>query len=102
MVVVDHFSKMAHFIVLAKTATAKDAAQAFLKEVWKLHGFPKSIVSDQDTKWTSEFWDGLCSLLEIKKRMPMSFHPQTDGQTERVNQTLETYLPTFIKYDHND
>jgi hypothetical protein len=46
MVVVDHFSKMAHFIVLAKTATARDTAKAFLKEVWKLHGLPESIISD--------------------------------------------------------
>jgi hypothetical protein len=57
---------MAYFIALTKTATAKDAATAFLKEVWKLHGLPESIISDQDTKWTSEFWDGLCNLLEIK------------------------------------
>jgi hypothetical protein len=102
MVVVDRFSKMAHFIALHETATAKDAAQAFLKEVWKLHELPESIVSDRDTKWTSEFWDGLCGLLGIKKRMSTSFHPQMDGQTERVNQTLETYLRTFINYDQDD
>jgi hypothetical protein len=50
MVVVDHFSKMVHFIALAETATTRDAAQAFLKEVWKLHGLPESIISDQDMK----------------------------------------------------
>jgi transposase InsO family protein len=92
MVVVDRISKMANFIALAENATARDTAKAFLKEVWKLHRLPKSIISDQDTKWTSEFWDGLCSLLGIKKRISISFHPQTDGQMERVNQTLETYL----------
>jgi hypothetical protein len=102
MVVVDRFSKMAHFIALVETATAKDAAQAFLKEVWKLHGLPESIISDRNAKWTSEFWEGLCGLLGIKKRMSTSFHPQTDGQTERVNQTLETYLRTFINYDQDD
>jgi hypothetical protein len=102
MVVVDRFSKMAHFIALTEKATAKDAAQAFLKEVWKLHGLPESIVTDRDTKWTSEFWDGLCSLLGIKKRMWTSFHPQMDGQMERVNQTLKTYLRTFINHDQDD
>jgi transposase InsO family protein len=53
-------------------------------------------------KWTGEFWDGLYSLLGIKKRMSTSFHPQTDGQMERVNQTLETYLRTFINYHEYD
>jgi hypothetical protein len=85
MVVVDCFSKMAHFIALAETATARDTAQAFLKEVWKLHGLPESIISDCDTKWISEFWDGVCGLLGIKKRLSMSFHPQMDGQMERIN-----------------
>jgi hypothetical protein len=67
MVVVDHFLKMGHYIALTETATTKDAVQAFLKEVWKLHGLPELIIFDQDTKWTSEFWDGLCSHLGIKK-----------------------------------
>jgi transposase InsO family protein len=102
MVVVDHFSKMAYLIGLKETATTKDAANAFLKEVWKLYRLPESIISDRDTKWTSEFWDGLCGLLGIKKRMSTSFHPQTDRQMERVNQTLETYLRTFINYDQDD
>jgi transposase InsO family protein len=93
---------MTHFIALTKTATAKDAAQAFLKEVWRLHRLPKSIISDWDTKWTSKFWDSLCGLLGIKKRMSRLFHPQTDRQIERVNQTLETYLHTFINYDQDD
>jgi hypothetical protein len=102
MVVVDRFSKMAYFIALTKVATAKDVVTAFLREVWKIHELLESIISDQDMKWTSEFWDELCGLLRIKKRMFMSFHSQTDGQTERVNQTLETYLCTFINYDQDD
>jgi transposase InsO family protein len=102
IVVVDHFSKMSHFIALKETATVKDAANTCLKEVQKLHELPKLIISDRDTKWTSEFWDGPCSLLGINKRMSTLFHPQTDGQTERVNQTLETYLYTFINYGQDE
>jgi hypothetical protein len=102
MVVVDRFSKMAHFIALSEPATAKDAATAFLREVWKLHRLSEWIVSDRDTKWTSEFWDRLCGLLGIKKRMSTSFHPQTDKQTERVHQTFKTYLRIFINYDQDD
>jgi transposase InsO family protein len=90
---------MAHFIGLNETATAKDIVQALQKEVWKIQGLPKWIISDWNTKWTSELWDKLCRLLGIKKRMSTSFHPQTDGQMERVNQTPKTYLHTFINYD---
>ena len=102
IVVVDRFSKMAHFVALQENATAKDCAQAFLKEIWKLHGLPEDIVSDRDTKWTGEFWNNLCVMLGIKRNLSSAFHPQTDGQTERVNQNLETYLQTFINYDQND
>src|SRR5437660_662460 len=102
MVVVDRFTKMAHFIPLNENATASDVAKSFLKEVWKQHGLPEDIVSDRDSKWTGEFWEGLCGLLSIKRRLSTAFHPQTDGQTERVNQTLETYLQTFINYDQDD
>jgi hypothetical protein len=93
---------MTHFIVLAKTATAGDAVQAFLKEVWKLYELPELIFTDWDTKWPSEFWDRLCILLKFKRRMSMSFHPQMDRQTDRVNQTLKSYFQTFINYDQND
>jgi hypothetical protein len=92
IVVVDHFSKMAHFIVLQEMVTAKDVEQAFLIAVEKLHGLPKLIVSERETKWICEFWEGLCNQLGIRKKMLRSFHPQTDGQTEKVNQTLETDL----------
>jgi hypothetical protein len=76
---------MATFIALTETATAKNIAQAFVKEVWKLHRLPESIISDRETKWTSEFWDGLFNLLGIKKRMSTSFDLQMDGEMERVN-----------------
>jgi hypothetical protein len=102
MVTVDRFTKMSHFIALPETATASDVAKVFLSEIWKLHGLPKEIVSDRDTKWTGEFWQGICKALNIKRKLSTAFHPQTDGQTERVNQTLETYLRTFINYDQDD
>src|ERR1700709_846155 len=96
MVVVDQFTKMAHFVALRETATATDCAKAFLREIWKIHGLPTDMVSDRDAKWPGEFWDGLCQQLGIKRKLFTAFHPQTDGQTERVNQTLETYLRTFV------
>ena len=96
MVVVDRFSKMAHFVPLHENATTSDVAKAFLKEVWKHHGLPEDIVSDRDSKWTGNFWKELCESLSIKRKLSTPFHPQTDGQTERVNQTLEKYLRMFV------
>ena len=79
MVVVDRFTKMAHFIGLQENATAKDVANAFLREVWKLHGLPSEIVSDMDAKFAGEFWESLCKLLGITRKMSTAYYPQTDG-----------------------
>jgi len=102
MVVVDRFTKMAHFIGLATNTTAKDVADTFLKEVWKLHGLPTEIVSDMDAKFSGEFWESLCKALGIKRRMSTAYHPQTDRQTEGTKQVLEGYLRNFFNYDQND
>jgi len=101
MIVVDQFTKMAHFIGLHENATAKDVAHTFLREVWKLHGLPTEIISDMDAKFSSEFWESLCKMIGVKRRMSMAYHPQTDGQTERTNQVLEGYLQTFVNYDQD-
>ena len=102
MVVVDRFTKMAHFIGLETNATARDVADTFLKEVWKLHGLPSEIISDMDARFSGEFWESLCKSLGIKRKMSTAYHPQTDGQAERTNQVLEGYLRNFVNYDQND
>ena len=102
MVVVDRFTKMAHFIGLEEKATARDLADVFLKEVWKHHGLPTEIISDVDAKFAGEFWESLCKKLSIKRKMSTVYHSQTDGQTERVNQVLGGYLRIFVNYDQND
>ena len=99
IVVVDRFTKMAHFISLRTNATAKEVAATFLKEVWKLHGLPSEIVSDVDAKFSGEFGESLGKPLGIKGRMSIAYHQQTDRQTERTNQELEGYLQNFVNYD---
>jgi len=101
-VVVDQFTKMAHFIALHENATAKDVADTFLREVWKLHGLPTESLSDMDRKLSSEFWESLYKMLGVKWRMSTAYHPQTDGQTERTYQVLGGYLRTFVNYDPDD
>ena len=102
MVVVDWFTKMAHFIGVHKNASAKEVADTFLQEVWKVHGLPTEIISDMDVKFFREFWESLCKMLGVKRSMSTAYHPQTDGQTERTNQVLEGDLRTFVNYDQDD
>ena len=93
---------MAHFISLATRVFVQELARIFLREIWKLHGLPTDIVSDRDTKFTSKFWSALMDLLDIKQKLLTAFHPETDGQTERVNQSLEQYLRMFSNYEQNN
>jgi hypothetical protein len=102
MVVVDRFSKMAHFIPTKDSATAQEMGRLFFTHVFKHHGLPKDIVSDRDPKFTSKIWRALWKRMGSKLKMSISFCPQTDGQTERVNLVIQQFLRNYVAADQQD
>eukprot|EP00253_Pinus_taeda_P001928 PITA_01928 len=96
MVVVDKLSKATHFILVQSTYKATQLAHVFMQNVFKLHGLPKTIISDRDVKFTSAFWRTLFADLGTQLNFSTAYHPQTDGQTERVNQVVEDMLRAYV------
>jgi hypothetical protein len=99
LVVVDRLTKYAHFLPLKHPYTAATVAKVYLDNIVKLHGVPLSIISDRDKIFTSAFWRELIKSVGTKLHYTMAYHPQTDGQSERVNQCLEQYLWCAVQ-DH--
>jgi hypothetical protein len=101
-VVVDKLTKQVVFVPTATDATAADTARLYLKNVYRHHGLPRKIISDRDTRFTSKFWKELHRLLQVKLAMSSAFHPQTDGQTERMNRSMEEMLRHYVSYDQKN
>ena len=99
LVVVDQFTKMTHFVPTTEKTTAEELARLFRDNIWQLHGLPESIISDRGPQFMAGLMRELNEMLGIKTKLSTAFHPQTDGQTERMNQELEQYLHMFI--DHH-
>jgi hypothetical protein len=96
IVIMDRLIKYSHFLALSHPFTAADIAQLFLDNIYKLHGLPFSIVSDKDTIFTSKFCKGLMEKVGVKLNYSTIYHPQSDGETERVNQCIENHLICMV------
>ena len=92
LTIVDRFSKMVHFVPLPKLPSAKELAEIMLSNVFRLHGLPKDVVSDRGPQFVSRFWKAFCSLIGATVSLSSGYHPQSNGQTERLNQELEVGL----------
>ena len=99
---VDRFSKRIHVAPTTKELDSVGHARLFRDHVWRNHGLPVQVISDRGTQFVQGFTKDLNRLLGIEGRASTAFHPQTDGQTERVNQEIEQYLRTFMSFRQND
>ena len=102
LVMVDRLTKMVHLAPCHKTDDASTVAWLFYKHVASLHGFPESLVTDRDPKFMSNFWASLMARLRMTHLASTAFHPQTDGNTERVNRVMEDMLRHYVHADQTD
>ena len=93
---------MVHLAPTTKTCTAEEAARLFTQHVFQYHGVPRVLISDRDTRFTSAFWRAFARQVGAETRFSTSFHPQTDGQTERMNRVLEEVMRHFINGEHSN
>ena len=102
LVVCNQLLKITHFVATTEGTLAEGLARLFQDNVWKLHGLPESVVSDKGPQFAVELTRELNRMLGIKMKLSTVFHPQTDGQIERMNQELEQYLRFFIEHRQKD
>lgn len=99
---VDRLSKQVHFAPTTKTVDAPGLAKIFRHTVYKYHGMPRAIISDRDDRFLSQFWQALFAVLGTELKFSTAYHPQSDGQSERANRTLEEYLRHFVSPRQDD
>jgi len=102
LVVVDRFSKMIRLMATMTSISSSKVAKIYWDDIWKIHGIPKKIISDRGPQFALTFMEELCKALGIKRAMSIAYHPQTDSQTERINQEVEVFLRHYINYRQDD
>jgi len=102
LVICNRLFKMMHFVATTEGMSAEGLARLFRDNMWKLYGLPESIVSDRGLQFTAEMTKELNRMLGIETKLLTLYHPQTDGQMERMNQELEQYLRFFIDHRQKD
>ena len=102
LVIVDRYSKMCTYVPTTKRITSVDLATVLVQEVVRHRGVPRGIVTDRGSVFTSQYWSDFAHAMRIHHKLSTAFHPQTDGQTERANQTLEQYLRCYCNEEQDD
>ena len=101
-VVVNRLTKQRHFVPCRATVDVKDLVELFITQILPHHGLPNTIVSNRGPQFVAAFWKRLCKRLGIDPRYSTAFHPETDGQTERINAVMEQFLRSHVSYLQED
>jgi len=102
VVIVDQFTKMIRLKATTTNVSSEEIAKIYRDEIWKLHGIPRKILSNRGPQFASKFMEELTKALGMKKQLSTAYHPQTDGQTERINQEIGTFLWHYVNYKQDD
>ena len=102
LVIVDRFMKMIRLKAIMMNISLEGIAKIYRNEIWKLYGVPKMILSDQRLQFVSKFMEEFTKVLETKRKLSIAYHPQTDGQTKRMNQEIVTFLRHYVNYQQNN
>ena len=105
LMVIDQLSKERHYISCLKEdkrTSAEVTVDLFLRDVWSKHGLPTSMTSNYGSQFVLKMWDSLCKLLGIKAKLPIAFHPETDGQSKNINQKTELHLGSYVNHLQDD
>ncbi len=102
LTVIDSFSKACRLIPLVKLPTAFETAEILLEQVFRFYGLPEDIVSDRGPQFTSRVWSAFCQHLNINISLTSGYHPQSNGQVERLNQELTRFLRSYCHQNQND
>ena len=97
LVIVDRLTKMRHYVPCHMTDNAEDVSCIFIREIYRLHGAPVSVISDRDIRFVNEFWKHLSQRLQLSTRMTVAHRPKGDDQTERINAILEQHMYLICK-----
>ena len=102
VVIVDQFTKMIRLKATTMNISSEEIAKIYRDKIWKLHGIPKKILSDRRPQFVSKFMEELTKALGTKRQLSTAYHPQTNGQMERINQEIGTFLQHYVNYQQDD
>jgi len=102
LVIVDRFTKMIRLKATMTNISSEGVAKIYRDEIWKIHGIPKTILSNRGLQFALKFMEDFTRILGTKRKLSTAYHPQTNGQTERINQEIGTFLQHYVNYQQDD
>ena len=102
MIIIDQFTKIIRLKATTTNISSEEIAKIYKDNIWKLHRIPRKVLSNRELQFASKFMEELIKALETKRQLSRAYHSQTDGQTERINQEIGTFLQHYVNYQQDD